>query len=56
MGKEIIMPAHVFAILIGAVLCAAAGTVFLAAVMGWNPMWLGLIALMLSMLVRKLKW
>ncbi len=50
------MPVQTFLTLLAVVIAAAGITIYLAVWLGLNFLWLGLAALLLSLVVRKLKW
>jgi hypothetical protein len=55
-GKETAMPLQTYLILLISVLAAAGASVTLLWALGVNVIWLGLAALLVSLMVRQLKW
>jgi hypothetical protein len=50
------MPAHIYFGLIVFVMLAAAGTILLVHALGLSFLWLGLVALLLTLVLRMRKW
>jgi hypothetical protein len=55
-GKETAMPVQTFLILLTSVIAVAGASVALLWALGVNVIWLGLATLLLSLMVRKLRW
>ena len=54
--EESVMPLNTYLILLVAVVAAAGASIALVWAMGFNLFWLGLAALGLTFLIRKVKW
>ncbi len=55
-GKEYQMPPRTFLILIVTLVAAAGLTIVLFSLLGLNWVWLGFAALVLTLVVRRLRW